>query len=84
MYMQKNLWDQYFVKMRILVYLQLGLIIYSGFAAFSVWRNNLELGLLMSVSIVVAFLSIYIIIKSASDSWQLEQAMKKITSQDAE
>ncbi len=82
--MQKNLWDQYFVKMRILVYLQLGLIIYSGFAAFSVWRNNLELGLLMSVSIVVAFLSIYIIIKSASDSWQLEQAMKKITSQDAE
>ncbi len=76
--MEKRLWDKYFLKMRILVYLQLALIIYSGLAVYTMWRNNLPLSLLMLVSITGAVLSIYLIIKSAADSWRLEQSMKQL------
>ncbi len=76
--MEKRLWDKYFLKMRILVYLQVALIIYSGLAVYSMWRDNLPLSLLMLVSVTGAVLSIYLIVKSAADSWQLEQSMKEL------
>lgn len=76
--MEKRLWDKYFLKMRILVYLQLALIIYSGLVVYSMWRNNLPLSFLLLVSITGAFLSIYLIVKSAADSWRIEQSMKEL------